>query len=382
MKILILAGIFPPDIGGPANYLPRIATALVEKGHSVSVLCYSDTKNHNDLNYPFSIRRILRRQNIFWREILTVFWGFRMAKDCDVIYANGNDFKAMLIGFFSRKPRVHKIVGDTSWERAQNRNWTNATLDQYQEMQKGIFLRFLDWIRGFPLLSADFVITPSQYLKNIVSGWGVPSEKTILVYNSFQPLPAVRLGFENRLFQTLDSKTRWLCTICRLVPWKGVDTLIDSLDSFPDLGLMIVGDGPLEAQLKQQVKDKKMESRVIFAGRQPRSEIRHFLEKSEIFILNSSYEGLPHVVLEAMSCRRLVLASNVGGTPEVVIHQETGLLFEYNNPESIRKALALATGVEQKNLVENAIGSLEVKFSFSKMLAMTESTLLRAISQG
>ena len=86
VKIVIAAEIFPPDIGGPATYSPKIAQALVEAGHQVSLICYSDKAQKDD--YPFTVIRIIRS-----KFKLHYFKYYRQLKkltaDCDVIYAQG-----------------------------------------------------------------------------------------------------------------------------------------------------------------------------------------------------------------------------------------------------------------------------------------------------
>ena len=72
MKILIVVGIFPPDIGGPATFVPLIAKKLVENNYQIEVICLSDSLNHNDNNFDFSVHRIKRRQSLIKRWIKTV----------------------------------------------------------------------------------------------------------------------------------------------------------------------------------------------------------------------------------------------------------------------------------------------------------------------
>jgi glycosyltransferase involved in cell wall biosynthesis len=376
MKILILAGIFPPDIGGPAHYIPKLSAALVKRGHDLTVLCFSDVDHHKpDSSLAYPVHRISRKQNILSRELQTLMAGIRLAASSDLIYSNGNDFKALLIGLATGKPRVHKIVGDVAWERAQNRGWYRGTLDEYQDSPKNYFLRSLDWARAFPLRMASRVIVPSHYLQKIVSGWKVHKTKIKIVYNAFNELPepttSLPIPFLNR------DGVHVMCTVCRLVAWKGVDTLIRALTWFPNLALIVVGDGPLENELKKLTQDLGVSDRVYFSGRQPREQIKYFLSNSSFFVLNSSYEGLPHVVLEAMSCKTLVVASESGGTPELVHHQKTGLLFKYNDEVSLRSALVLAM-VSQQTLIQNAEKLIESQFSFDKMLQETESVFLEA----
>lgn len=381
MKVLIVAGIFPPDIGGPANYIPKFAESLIQRGHQVTVLTFSDLPVYaGDQTFSFPIYRILRSQNILMREIQTLLKGLQLALQCDVIYSNGNDFKALLIGTLTGRKRVHKIVGDTAWERAQNRLWTRHDLDSYQVEPKSGKLRFLDWVRSFPLRHASQIITPSFYLKKIVSGWGISNEKIKVIYNSFQPLPDGPLDLHKDFFAK-NKHLKIMTTVCRLVPWKGVDTLIRCLHEVPDLGLVVIGDGPMEGTLKELAVSLKVENRILFAGRQPRDRIKSFLQRSDFFILNSSYEGLPHVVLEAMSVQKLVLASQVGGTPEVVRHQKTGLLFEYNNQQDIKAKIADAISVDHSSILNQASHFIATDFSFEKMISETEKALQSAISE-
>lgn len=381
MNIFILAGNFPPDIGGPANYLPSLSLALAERGHTIEILCFSDVKIYDqDHKWPFRTYRILRTQSILIRELKTLYYGVRLASKADVIYSNGNDFKAFLIGLIVRKPTVHKIVGDVSWERAQNRKWFSGTLDQYQNIKnKGCLLRVLDWARSFPLRRAAAVITPSLYLKEVVSGWGIPASKIRVVYNSFHPTEGPLKNFDSPVFRNPNLK--FMCTIGRLVPWKGIDTLIQSLTISKDLALIVIGDGPLGEQLKALAKELKVDNRVLFTGRQDRNQIKYFLTKSHFFILNSSYEGLPHVVLEAMSCKCLVVASNVGGTPELVQNRKTGILFEYNKLDSIQSAIKEALSGDHEDILRNAQQLLQSNFSFDEMIQQTARTLHLAKEQ-
>lgn len=379
MKILIIAGIFPPDIGGPANYLPKIAESLRDRGHDVELICFSDKIDHPDnLTYQFPVHRILRKDSLIMREVKTLLLGIRLAKKSDVIFSNGNDFKAWIIGTITQKPRVHKIVGDTSWERAQNRKWTKLDLDSYQVSKKTFWLRLLDWVRKFPLQMSSAIITPSHYLKRIVTCWQINQDKIHVIYNSFEKLPISREV--DPLFNKKNAP-HWMVTVCRLVAWKGLHELIDQIAQHPNLGLIIVGDGPLENELKVKVQNSSAGNRVYFAGRQSRDRVQFYINQADFFILNSSYEGLPHVVLEAMACKKLVLASNVGGTPEVVKHQQTGLLFEYNHSQSINQCIQTALILDQQPIINQACEFIESNFSFERMADETELVLYRSISK-
>src|SRR5262245_5976030 len=121
MRVLMVSGIFPPDRGGPASYVPRMAQALVKLGHAVEVVCLSDRLVDDSTTHSFPVHRIRRGQ--FWplRLAHTVFSIWRAAWRHDVIYVNGLGAESALAALLAGRPTVHKIVGDYAWERAVGR---------------------------------------------------------------------------------------------------------------------------------------------------------------------------------------------------------------------------------------------------------------------
>ena len=186
MNLLVVTGIFPPDRGGPASYVPRIAGAFARRGHSVEVLCLSDRVDHDDSGYPFRLHRIRRGLFWPWRIVLTTFTIWRTGLRHGLIYVNGLGAESALAALLAGRPAVHKVVGDYAWERATSRGWFRGTLDDYQASAHPGRLRLLDWVRTFPLRLANHVIVPSGYLREIVSGWGISKKKIQLIYNAVE----------------------------------------------------------------------------------------------------------------------------------------------------------------------------------------------------
>jgi glycosyltransferase involved in cell wall biosynthesis len=127
----------------------------------------------------------------------------------------------------------------------------------------------------------------------------------------------------------------------RLAPQKGVDDLIDALDLLqhvlPALRTLIVGDGPLRAQLESRASAFCLDPFVRFLGH--RDDVPRLLEAADLLVLPSLYEGLPNVVLEAMRFRKPVVATAAPGTTELVVDGQTGLLVP------VRKHTALAQAI-------------------------------------
>lgn len=368
MKILITSGIFPPDIGGPASYAPKIAKELVNKGHKVNVICLSD-KKYDDSKFNFNVIRINREIFFPLRVFKTIFKIYSSGNKADLIFANTLTFESSIAALLTGKPIVHKIVGDYAWERARNKNWFNGTIDEYQTSKKNFKLKFLDFYFKYFLRFSKVIITPSNYLKNIVFGWD-ENLKVETIYNAVE-FPSKYVKENN------DSFTK-LITVSRLVSWKRIDEIIVAIKDLEDYSLEIIGEGPEESFLKDLVKKHHLENRIVFLGHLNKENVFKKMSQSDVFILNSSYEGLPHVIVEAMCTKLPVICADVGGCNEIVIHKETGFLTsEFNSINDGLKYFKDSTCREQ--IVENAKSFVETKFGFVKMLDFSIETIKTAI---
>ncbi|NUM25107.1 MAG: glycosyltransferase family 4 protein [Candidatus Buchananbacteria bacterium] len=366
--ILIAAEIFPPDIGGPATYTVKIAEALQQKGFDVDVVCYSDNSQTDD--FSFAVHRILRSRF----KLLHYFNYYRalkkLAKNTDVIYAMGpvsSGRPALKVAKELKKKLVVKVVGDYAWERARNLNETQLSIDEFQTKFFNGKIGMLQKTERQVCRQADAVITPSEYLKKIVEGWGVEGSKIKVVYNSFDA---------TILNQTKKIDGKKIVSAARLVPWKGFEALIDLMGELPkDFKLEIFGDGPDQKKLKQKIINSKLEDRVLLAGQVSRDQLFQALA-GKIFVLNTGYEGLSHTILEAFAVGIPVIATAVGGNPELISDNVNGLLVEYNNKDQIKEAILKLSGDEilQNKFVENAKKVLE-KFSAQKMINDTVTVL-------
>jgi glycosyltransferase involved in cell wall biosynthesis len=271
---------------------------------------------------------------------------------------------------------VHKIVGDYAWERAVGRGWFTGTIDQYQRSAKNWQLRFIDFIRTFPLRLAHEIIVPSQYLRRIVTGWDIPAEKIRVVPNAI----AARTRSDSASLPLWSGRT--LITVCRLVPWKGVDGLIRLLPELPETRLVIAGDGHSRDQLQALAHSNGVESRVLFLGDVPQDAVTAYLTQADAFVLNSSYEGLPHVVLEAFAARTPVIATAAGGTGEIVQHNITGLLVPVGDSAALKSAIEQLWREPElgRRLANEAAERSHEHFDFDAMVASTEETLRAVVS--
>jgi glycosyltransferase involved in cell wall biosynthesis len=182
------------------------------------------------------------------------------------------------------------------------------------------------------------LVTVSGALKDKLVALGVPAGRIEVLRNGvdlqlFRPVD--RDACRNRLGFTRTT----LLSVGNLVPLKGHDLAIRALRLLPEMKLVIIGTGPERAALGTLARESGVGDRVAFAGVMAQEELRHYYGAADALILASSREGWANVLLESMACGTPVVASNVGGTPEVVTAPEAGLMMAERTPEALADAV-------------------------------------------
>ena len=388
-QIIIAAEIFPPDIGGPATYTYRIAKYLANQKINFKIICYATVipkKSREEFGrrvtrissfLPLAIKYFIYFINLF---VLS------LSISAKVIYAQGpvaSGLPAVLVGKILRKRVVIKIVGDYGWEQARMFHASERSIDDWQHQRVfkaqnsliNLKLKFICQVQKFVARQANAIIVPSHYLKNLVIAWGVREQKIKVIYNAVD-FQFYELHSQKEAKEKIKIDGDLILTVGRLIPWKGMDTLISIMPEIkkinPCFKLVIAGSGSEEKNLKLLIKDLKLTSSVIMAGRLSQQEMSKFYQASSLFVLNSSYEGLSHVILEAMYYKLPIIASAVGGNPELIQDDYNGCLVEYNNKQAWLAAIKRLW--ESNSLRERFCSSPLVKmdvFSFDHMVRDT-----------
>jgi glycosyltransferase involved in cell wall biosynthesis len=157
-----------------------------------------------------------------------------------------------------------------------------------------------------------------------------------------------------------------------------LDFLIRLVPQFPaDARLTIVGGGPEHERLDKEIARLGLQERVRITGNVSHDDVQRYLRAADVFVLNTRYEGLSHVMLEAMAAGTPVVASRVGGNPEVIDDGRNGLLVPLDDGPAITSAIAhlLAAPDEAARLVEAARRDV-VGFSWQELVNATERALV------
>ncbi len=329
-NILIATGIFPPQIGGPATYSELLLRELPERGFKVKVESFGWI-----IHYP----KILRHIIYFLRVLRHSFW-------THIIYAQDPasvGLPSLIAAKLAGKPFLLKIVGDYAWEQGSQRSGVTDLLDLFStENEKyPLKVRMMKKVQKFVAEHADRIVVPSKYLKKIVSNWGIDPQKITVVYNCFHP-PRVNISREEaRKKHGLQGKV--MISVGRLVPWKGFAMLIELMPEIvkkiPDAKLVIVGDGPDRGFLEEVIKKSGSKKYVELAGKKPQQELFEMIKASDLFVLNTSYEGLSHQLLEVLALEIPVITTPAGGNIETIDDKVNGLLVPYNEREEWKNAI-------------------------------------------
>ncbi|MGL4514614.1 MAG: glycosyltransferase [Lacipirellulaceae bacterium] len=186
----------------------------------------------------------------------------------------------------------------------------------------------------------------------VARDYGVPADKTTTIHNgvNLDRFPSDPPTDDPLLAD------RPIVTIARLSPEKGVTTLLKAIsiaaDDEPNLRALIAGEGPCRKELEAETRRLRIDDRVEFLGHV--RDIPGLLSGARLFVLPSDSEGVSLTLLEAMAARIAVVATSVGGTPEVVSDDETGVLVPPADPAAMSAAIVglLRDGMRRERLAE------------------------------
>ncbi len=249
----------------------------------------------------------------------------------DLLFAHGH--KSRMVGWWAARQVGIPIVG-------VSHGWT------WQDWKTSLYERIDQWMHR----RMDKVVCVSQGQADKVIRCGTPKERVVVIRNAIstarfeqEPDPTYREAILSR-FPNEKKPTLLLGGAGRLSPEKGFDILIRAVEILAqkwtdlDFGVVIFGEGFLREPLQEQLLRSTVADRTILFGFT--SELDRFLPHLDIFVQSSHTEGLPCVLLEAMAAKVPIVATEVGGTGEVVVPHETGLLVPAADPQRLADALA------------------------------------------
>ncbi len=278
--------------------------------------------------------------------------------DAHYVYPDG--FAAMLLGSLLKKPVVVSARG------------SDINLFSEFKVIRPLIQRVL--------LRADGLIAVSESLKEKMMQLGCRTDNLAVVSNGVDPQKFARKpSLEMREKLGLPKDRHIALSVGHLNENKGFHILIDAVARLRPSGVMllIIGDGPHRSDLDEQIQRTGLKDSVRLIGTVPHRELSQWYNAADVFCLASSREGCPNVVLEAMACGRPVVATRVGGIPELVVSSAFGTLVE-RSPEGFESGLRDAL---HRQWDHDAIAAHARTHGWDKVGAQVMGVYSRAVTQ-
>jgi glycosyltransferase involved in cell wall biosynthesis len=323
VNVLVVSGIWPPDVGGPASHAPEVAEFLLTHGHEPHVLITADRAPAPEA-YP--VDWVPRSSPV--RHLRAFRRVAQLAKRADVVYTTGMFIRSGAGSVAAGTPYVVKLTADPGFERARRRGLTHASLGDFQQERSPVTWP-LRASRDAVATRAAHVVTPSSYLRELAIGWGVPAERVTVLPNPAPAVPDTPSRDDLRARFGFDGPT--LVFAGRLALPKSLEVGIEAAKR-AGVALAIAGDGPERERLEGLGYAR-------FLGPLPRARVLELFRAGDASLLSSSWENFPHSVVESLAAGTPVISTRVGGVPEVVHDGENGLLVEPNDVGALADAI-------------------------------------------
>lgn len=192
----------------------------------------------------------------------------------------------------------------------------------------------------------DTIITPSEFLKTKLKENGINNQNIVAIHN-----------FVNETNTNDCTIGDYALYVGRLSAEKGILNLLEAINKVDNAKLVIAGDGPERESIETYIKENHLENRISLVGYQNQEGVKQFIKNSKFVIVPSIwYENCPYSILETMEIGKPVIASKIGGIPELIKNDINGFLYPYDNIDALADCISKLFGDEQliANMSSNA----------------------------
>jgi glycosyltransferase involved in cell wall biosynthesis len=362
-----------PFYGGPERQMRGLSLALPASVQT-TILCFRDHGSGlpflKQLDAAGIAARMIDHANPHFLGMITDVVSRLRSEHADLLACHG--YKAGVIGWFAARRVGIPVI-------AVSRGWTAHTLKvrAYEALDRRMLRR----------MDAVVCVSAGQAAK--VARTGIARDRLHVIHNSVDPARFRDGGAAGRaILEGLFASPRSaiIAGIGRQSPEKGFDQLVDAarllVRDDDRVGIVLVGDGPDRPMLEALVRASKLESNVVFAGF--RTDVDRLLPGADILAQASHTEGLPNVVLEASAAGLAVVATDVGGTSEIIEDGVNGFLVPVADPPALaRRLLDLVRSPElRQQMGDRGRDLVRARFSFARQAAAYEELFAKVAAAG
>jgi len=377
MRVVMLSNSFPPEIGGIQEHVSNLAQTLARQGHQLKIVTVRRNKSER-VRDKFAGLDVVRVPQLNLPKTLTsqylaittaLLIAMRLRGQADVVHYHTfwpDAFTAFVVNkFVPTVYTAHESRFLLMAEQPRSRRWLKLALRPFQG-----------------------ILAPSTELLEVTRQLGVSTEKSAFIANAVDA-KKFRPGVSGEKVRARYGVPVNHCLILcprRLVPKNGLEFLIESLPSirqrFSDVSVLIAGDGPEREKLEARVRQLGLDDSVIFAGSQNNDALPEFYAAADIVAIPSLKEATSIAGLEAMASACAVVATNVGGLPEIIEDGVSGMLVTPRDPEALARAIMrlIETPELRRQLGLAARARVEQKFTWEQVASETTRAYERAIA--
>jgi glycosyltransferase involved in cell wall biosynthesis len=199
-----------------------------------------------------------------------------------------------------------------------------------------IFSRELQYISKMAFLISSFIVL---YTPNLINEWSLEEYKDKIVFAHEQYIDFTKF----HKTKEIDDRKNLIGYMGRLSPEKGIENFVKAITllskDMDDLNFLIIGDGKLMSEIKLYTKENDLDINTTILGRVDHDELPKYLNELKMLVIPSYTEGLPNIMLESMACGTPVLATSVGGIPDIITDSQNGFILTDNSPQTIAEGV-------------------------------------------
>ncbi len=331
MKAKILYVVTAGGWGGAPRHVLQLMEYMVKAGYAVGLVSGPEPKlmrGAGALGVEIFVNRHFVRPIRLVNDLKAVMPVIMAVKsfEPDLIHAHSTKagYAARIAGAMFQKPTIFTAHG---WAFTEGKSTFQRCSFAFAEKLAAAVTRKIICVSSYDLeLALRCKVAPQNKLRLIYNG--VDPDAFLNAGTGALDMAGVATGMKGDPI---------VAFVGRLAPPKDVETLLQSLKKVRSCKAIIVGDGPLRSSIKRSIYSLGLSNRVFLLGE--RNDVPSILASSDVFVLPSNWEGLPYTVIEAMMAGLPVVATSVGGVPELVEDGVTGFLVPRSDPEALAEAL-------------------------------------------
>lgn len=363
MKIWIIAENWPPRVGGIERYITEIASHLAKNGHEITV--FAPPLSTNIPGIPIVTSRIfwpLIKPS--WMPFALFLCGRALLQRPEAIICGKALFEGRVARILKKLMGIPYIVCTYAMEIA---TWKSHIKTSTQT--------------SHVLHDASRVLVMNQQTKKSVIALGAHEDRVVFLYPGIDPEKMELKNNPEEVLKKYDITAPYILTVARLVKRKGIDDLLQAGAKLKTaIQIIIVGDGPERSNLEQLAQE--LHAPAKFLGAISDEDVHALYARATVFALTpkelpDDYEGFGIVYNEAAFFGLPIVGTITGGVPEAVLDNETGILAQPNNPESIAQAITTLLDNPDKATHYGEMGKNRVmkEFQWSSIIKKLESIL-------